>query len=511
MPATSFNSWTGENGVEQDSSRFRDEESPECYAMLVGPDEATLGFGVSLAFNNCVLVNARSPFEFLSWDAFVGVPVSGQEDGDGKNEAGLATETSGWECAICTSLNAVSAVVCEVCHAASPDHDVRLHCCPTPSRLGVRLNSCSTERFTHFLPLYLSDKHYRGDLVARCLQAAWCRTPVVAAVSHENIDPGRVSEAVWHILPALMNSTAVALVGGELHTSDVALRGYFNLHRLLLEVATPELQARANAAAEGFAEFPAQRLKAHCTNLGQFLPRLLLLENPMKAWARIQDVLLEETLDRTVLHAYRDFPDLAQEVEGARYAQKRWESAAKGLRLLLFSVRFLRRAAKWGSSTEIKANYDRCFGQAGPAERDAFRQEVTAIRVVDSWEEFARKWREMVDPPSPHGGDSTISDEGLRRRCGNESSVSDSAAVGNGRELVEMSLAFRLGESGLPATLAALRESEQNSIDKGYHALEQTRNFLSSRRTLAPLPSQGRNAPAVSRSRLFGCCCHRRG
>merc|ERR1739848_649064 len=110
-----------------------------------------------------------------------------------------------------------------------------------------------------------------------------------------------------------MNSTAVALVGGDLHTSDVALRGYYHLHRLMLVLATPDQSARAAAEVEGFVQSPEKRLKRHRPNLGQFILRLLLLPDPISAWSSIQEALLAETLDRTVLHAHREFPGLAAE------------------------------------------------------------------------------------------------------------------------------------------------------------------------------------------------------
>jgi len=402
-------------------------ESLHCYAMLNGIAEATLGFGISLGFNGETLVNARSPFEFLSYDAFNGVGLEG-------NDEAPELASRGWECALCNSRNFDAFGHCLVCRAAQPRHDLQLLPASVNRRLGVRQNSCGTERFSHFLPLYLSKEHFRKELCSRCLLAAFYRVPLERIP--EAPEPCQVNEGVWHVLPALMNSTAVAMVGGELHTSDVALRGYYNLHRLLLALATPELRARAEVEARSFIEEPEKRLKKACPNLGQFLPRLLLLADPLGAWCGIQEGLLQEALDRTVLHAYREFPTLAEQ-EDEQYTRLRWQSAAKGFRMLLFSVRFLRHAAQWGSSEEIAAHYDQRYGQASNAEQDAFRQDVREILAVDSWEQFSRRW------------------------C---------VEAGQLDTLKESSFARELGGAGLSALVRRLRESEQNSISKGYHS-----------------------------------------
>jgi len=278
------------------------------------------------------------------------------------------------------------------------------------------------------LPLYLSGEHFARELCERCLQAAWCR---VVLEQVKVPDPALVDEAVWHVLPALMNSTAVALASGDLHMSDVALRGYSNVHRLMLAVCSSQLKTRAAEAVRAFVEDPLLRLKADCPNLGHLLPRLLLLDDPLLAWHSISEALLVEAVDRTVLHAYRDFPRLSSAGD-AQYVRMRWESASKGLRMLLFAVRFLRQSAEWGSPSDVAAHYDERYGQASSSEQEALRADVKSILVVNSWEAFSRCWcaSEGVDVNSP-------------------------------------SFACRLGQDAL---VELLRESERNSLCKGYHS-----------------------------------------
>ncbi|CAE8653278.1 unnamed protein product [Polarella glacialis] len=399
------------------------QESLHCYAMLVGIDESTLGFGISLGFNGETLVNARSPFEFVSYEAFIGVEI--EENGGANTRRSAST----WLCAMCTASNQNGVLHCRGCRAAPPRTDIQLMSEPAAEMLGVRQNSCGTERFTHFLPLYLSKEHFRPELCARCLQAAFCRVPTQRLAACET---SFVDESVWNVLPALMNSTAVAMMGGELHTSDVALRGYYNLHRLLLAMSSPALRARAEVESTSFAQDPARRLKIACPNLGHLLPRLLLVSSPLQAWHDIQEALLSEAIDRTVLHAYREFPALGQE-QDAEYARLRWQSAAKGFRMLLFSVRFLRHAAQWGSSDQVASHYDKYYGQPGSGDRDSFRQQVRQIMAVDSWQEFSECWSaESSEPFEPR------------------------------------SVVFRLGGSQ-SALVQLLRESENSSAQKSYH------------------------------------------
>merc|ERR1711871_1626860 len=100
--------------------------------------------------------------------------------------------------------------------------------------------------------------------------------------------------------------------------------------------------------------------------------------------------------------------------------------------MLLFSVRFLRQVAIWGSEDAVAAHYDRRFGQASASEQDAFREAVRVAGGVSNWVAFAERW------DAETGGISG-----------------------------EQSLVARLGSGQV---VAALRESEANSTRKGYHA-----------------------------------------
>eukprot|EP00929_Paragymnodinium_shiwhaense_P067964 TRINITY_DN34159_c0_g1_i1.p1 TRINITY_DN34159_c0_g1~~TRINITY_DN34159_c0_g1_i1.p1 ORF type:complete len:493 (+),score=111.44 TRINITY_DN34159_c0_g1_i1:72-1550(+) len=426
-----------------------------CYVMLSSFEEATLGFGITLAFHGTQLVNARSPFEFLSYDAFIGTVPGGDAGAGTAVEPPFAVASlegvSTWVCALCKFVNAASDrnAPCQRCRAAPPlEEDLRQLLSPSLTRsrpTGCRQDSFGCMRFSHWLPLYLTEEHFQRELCHRCLQAAWNRVPLEALPPNFPLDDKKVELAIWNVMPALMNSTAVAMVGGELHMSDVALRGYYNLHRLLIALATPSLRARAQEEAELFASDSNQRLKSACPNLGHFLPRLLLLPEPVQAWHRIHEVLLRETLDRTVLHAYRDFPELATETDNAEYVNKRWRSAAKGLRMLLFSVRFLGHVAQWGSCDKVAQHYAKRYGQASRAEQDFFREEVRAIKAVDSWESFAKQWLMEAEERFPP---ETLEDE-------------TPPAPGG-----QKTLAHCLAGQGL---LAALKESEQHSLAKAYH------------------------------------------
>jgi len=357
----------------------------QCYVMLSTFEETTLGFGVSLAFNGGTLVNARSPFEYLSFEAF---------SGDANSMTTSFVRSGLWICALCHTANFKALPTCTGCRASKPIEALGLLPQPASLPVGARQSICGTESFTHFLPIYISMEHFDSKLCGRCLQAAWCR--VVLEQVPEEPDPALVMDAVWHVLPALMNSTAVAMMGGDLHMSDVALRGYYHLHRLMLAMATSELIAKVNVQVAEFAAQPERRTKEHVPNLGHLIPRLLLSFDPVQSWNTISEALLCEALDRSALHAFRSHPSLHSETDPQKFTSVWWETAAKGFRMLLFAAHFLRSVSKFGSHEEIARHYDGRLGQPSSSEQDDLRCTAEAIKSIDSWQHFAQEWNQSA-------------------------------------------------------------------------------------------------------------------
>lgn len=379
-----------------------------CYSTNAGPTEATLGFGVSLGFSGETLEFVRSPFEALSFDAFVGTEVDLFDQ---------PPPNGGWRCVFCRAPNHAMTKTCMRCNAAEPLRTAPL--LPvSQAKLGLRKSRTGTS-FTHFLPLFLTEDHFNPTLAARCLQAMWCRVPLDRIP--EAADAPTVAEAVWHILPALLSSAA-AMAASNPNASHTALRGYLQVHRLIVALATHDVRDRAEEIAGGFARSPARRARQVAPHLTHLLARLLLSKDPLLALQDTRDVILQEALDR----AAGDALGKGLEADSPKYAQVFWAAASSNLRVLLVSVRLLQYATTFDGD---------CGEDVVSCDANKFQEEVRSAASLGSWPCFAELWR---------------------RAAGEES-----APEGRGD-----SLALRLAG---PNLLEALRGSEANALRRGYY------------------------------------------
>lgn len=238
------------------------------------------------------------------------------------------------------------------------------------------------EAFTHFLPLYLTRDHFcAARPILHKTIASLC-----AGGPKWRFARGRfVPEMVLDVLPKLLCTLVVLLVDKGVAASDVFIDGFVQVYRLLLALAEdyPALRVQVTQRVHSFIGTERQRVKAAEPSLGVLVP-LLALCNGLR-WCDLAWPLLEEMMDRAVIWACRDHPEMAKPHALGRdeLVQLSWESRRVSNRLLMFSVGFLARLAKL-----TPAQLDDFHGNPTPWLRRSMQLHIAKVMAVDSWPEF---------------------------------------------------------------------------------------------------------------------------
>ena len=198
---------------------------------------------------------------------------------------------------------------------------------------GVRRTAWG-EPFSHILPLHLDGEHFEAALpiLSAQLRSMCARTAVVEARARRlrPVDGARrAAEAAVHRVVLLSPTRA--------STRDALLDAYTSINRLLIALAAkwPQLRAAVGRRARAFIAKEEARTKEAEPNLGTLIPLLALAGGTR--WADLAWPLLDEMLDRGVLWACREHPELAAtgerwEADGCTDEQRlqwMWEGAAR--------------------------------------------------------------------------------------------------------------------------------------------------------------------------------------
>jgi stress response protein SCP2 len=238
------------------------------------------------------------------------------------------------------------------------------------------------EPFTHFLPLYLSAEHFSAA------QHSLRRTIIDICAGSPSWKHARGSflpEMALDVLPKLLCTLTVLLVDKGISASDVFIDGFVQIYRLLLAVAHqyPRLRSCVSQRVRKFILHERARTKEAEPTLGVLIP-LLGIADGLK-WCDLAWPLLGETMDRGVLWACRDHPELAnpKTCSQSDLLDYSWSGRRVANRLLMFSVGFLSRLSKVGAT-----QLDDYRGQPTPWLRASMRQHISRTLAADSWPAF---------------------------------------------------------------------------------------------------------------------------
>jgi len=192
--------------------------------------------------------------------------------------------------------------------------------------MGVR-KSIDGVKFTHWLPLYFGEaKPYEKKTQVFNNETEQYETVVtkinprermlhllkksISFLTKKDTRKEMTAEMVIEIMPKLLTTHLVDMVGDNTHISLVAIRRLFNfirLFRLLIELQ-PDAEKILNQRLKTFKEEPDKRVKDHCSALGDILSFATVSSS-----YKLNDVLdayLEEQLDRQAFWIIRQIPEL---------------------------------------------------------------------------------------------------------------------------------------------------------------------------------------------------------
>ncbi|PRP81326.1 hypothetical protein PROFUN_04561 [Planoprotostelium fungivorum] len=248
------------------------------------------------------------------------------------------------------------------------------------------------EKFTHFLPIYIDEDHFRRGL------------PIIKKTMSDMCGGGGFDPAmVLYILPKLMNTMIVLLMDKGVYASQKALDGYWMIHRLFIAMVQehPQLKPSIDKRLRDFAGKEECRVKSEMPSLGDFLP-LLSVSDSVK-WRDLCWVYLNEVFDRNVLWIGKEDATLVTgPLDGPPVDQNRlkktFEAVRVSLRLTLFHVHFLRMKGEKNMDT-IASEYDLFYGRPSHTARITFQKAVAAIIDCPGWEKYFPLLGLVCPPP----------------------------------------------------------------------------------------------------------------
>ena len=180
---------------------------------------------------------------------------------------------------------------------------------------GVRRTAWG-EPFSHILPLHLDGEHFEAALP---ILSAQLRSMCAPRPSWKRARGAFDPLMALDVLPKLLCTLVVLLADKGVHASDALLDAYTSINRLLIALAArwPQLRAAVGRRVRAFIAKEEARTKEAEPNLGTLIPLLALAGGTR--WADLAWPLLDEMLDRGVLWACREHPELAATGE-------RWEA-----------------------------------------------------------------------------------------------------------------------------------------------------------------------------------------
>lgn len=249
-------------------------------------------------------------------------------------------------------------------------------------------SSAYKAEFTHWLPLYIEPTHG-----ARALSELPRALALVMGAPHRPL-------FALKVLPAVMNTMVVSVMGGSLHQSLVALEGYAMFFHLLLACVRshPPLQRMVDEKIHSFLTDADARSKRGTPILGEWIA--LLSVSDRFSWADVRQAYLRESTARQAKWLLKAHPFLRTvPTAPTREAKKTrvdlaCQSSEVGRKLCMFHVCFLRmfrHSARNGallSTADAKSRMDAMCGRPSHSMQNALQKQIKAISALTGYDAF---------------------------------------------------------------------------------------------------------------------------
>lgn len=237
-----------------------------------------------------------------------------------------------------------------------------------------KVESVMREEIHYFLPLFINSAH--GSQIKKTFEDSCSK------MTKKPFTP----LSVLDVIPKLLNSTVVTFMNGTTHTSERALQGYFQFHRLFLWAVDqyPSLQNEIDSRIMKFINSPEYRLKKNTPNIGEWLA-LLTVSNP--TWQQAARAYLTENFERNVMWYLKENPSLAsKDMSIDERLSETFRLTKVSRDLLSFQTLFLdiARPSKM-TRDEVKKRYDDNYGMPTSQMETQIKEAVKLIKEVKDY------------------------------------------------------------------------------------------------------------------------------
>ena len=258
--------------------------------------------------------------------------------------------------------------------------------------------SAFQEHFTHWIPLVIDHDHWsRSKFVAReCLammydsQWKFRRTPL-------QFQPAMVLE----VLPKILNTLVVGVMGGDMYASVAALEGYLAFSHMLLSFAKdlPLVEKLVSDKIEHFLESEQGRNKRACPSLGDLITMLIVSDKI--SFDDFIRMYLDEMFDRNAKWCLAATPTLADvtldfkfkggnaDAVSTKRLKKTFEACKTSIKLVCFHKAFfslIRPASEKNLTADrIRRRLNAQMGRPTPKMEKELMIGVKKILAIKDW------------------------------------------------------------------------------------------------------------------------------
>jgi stress response protein SCP2 len=248
------------------------------------------------------------------------------------------------------------------------------------------------EEYKLFLPLYFSQHHFERALPT-------IKKIIKGLTTHfysSSFDPSMILD----VFPKIVNTFVVLVADSGLTASRKTFNGLLRIHRLFLALAHqyPCIKQEALLRLRNFVGDECNRTKSSCPSLGNLLPLLLIIDQDKFEWANMWRTYIGESLDRSVLWACKEFPELESLVglSADERLRKMFNATKVSRRLTMINVYFNFLLCR-GSTRDRALTYDTFYSNPDTDRTSelnkylnyqTFRYQIHRIMNVNSWQGF---------------------------------------------------------------------------------------------------------------------------
>ena len=255
--------------------------------------------------------------------------------------------------------------------------------------------SAFKEKFTHWMPLVIDAQHWKraSSISCECIAMMYDTTLI-----YRNEPLKFKVEMVLEVIPKILNTLVVGVMGGDVFASVAALEGYMAFSHLLMSFSNdfPELQTLIESRIESFITSEQGRNKRVCPSLGDLITMMVISDK--YSWNDFVRPYLEEMFDRNakwLLASHPKLADVTNDLSGNNPVSKKrlvatFNTCKTSIRLVCFHKAFLSiiRPNSNMTSDKCRRRLNVSMGRPTPLQERVLQKNCKRILAITIWEEM---------------------------------------------------------------------------------------------------------------------------